>query len=140
MFKKKAKINTGKSLPVGVLLGVGVSVLVTVVGAVFVAWLISSEKTGEGSMNFLPKIIHIVASSLGAWTAAGLVKKQRLQICLFTGLGYYASLLAMAALFFGGSFSGLGITALLIAIGTVTVALIPPKKASAFKKKKHAYR
>ena len=140
MLKKKSQAGAGRSIPAGLGIGILVSIAITILSAAAIAWLVASEKIGEGSMDFLSGVIHVAAAALGAWIASALTKKMRLQVCLLTGLGYYLALLGVTALLFEGQYSGMGVTALLIAVGCVSIALLPTKNASLFKKKKHAYR
>ena len=47
-----------------------------------------------------------------------------MQMCLLTGVCYYLALLAMTALFFGGQYSALGVTALAVLAGSGGAALL----------------
>lgn len=140
MFKQKAHSDRGKSIPVGLAIGIAVSMITMLCCAAAAAWMVSAEKIGEGSMGFITGMIHILSAAAGALTAAILVKRLRLQICLLTGLGYYMILLAVTALMFEGQYRGLGSAGLMITISCAAVALISGKKSASVMKKKHAYR
>ena len=112
------------SMPVGVGVGVGVSTVITLALSGLLAWLILGQTleqsaTGYGSMGIL-----LTASVLGALAAVERVKRRRMVVCLLTGLGYYLVLLSLTALFFGGQYSGMGVTGLLIAGGSFAAGLI----------------
>ncbi len=74
---------------------------------------------GYGAM-----IVLVIASAMGAWTAEGRIQRMRLQVCLLSGLSYFLALLSATALFFGGQYSGIGVTALAILAGSAGVALL----------------
>ena len=71
-------------------------------------------------------IVGLIAGALfadswlgGAWVAWKKIKRLRLQVCLISGGIYYLMLLGMTILFFGGQFCGMGVTALMVACGSI---------------------
>lgn len=127
-------------IPAGVGLGALISLLITLVGAALVSYLIAAEKIGEGTIGFSALIILSVAAAIGAWCAVSVVKRLRLQVSMMSGGSYYLILLALTALFFGGQYEGMGVSALIILAGCALVALIPSKSGKIFRKKKRSYR
>lgn len=123
---------TGKAstIPVGIMLGLGVSMLITVAGAAAAAWLISSEVTAQDSIGYLSAAVLVLSSAAGALAAAGKIKRMRLQMCIAFGVCYYLTLLAMTALFFGGQYEGMGVTAVAVALGCAGGALAGMKAGS----------
>lgn len=117
---------TGKAsnIPMGILLGLSVSILITLVGAAVAAWMISGELTGQETLGYLSAGILLLASAAGSIVAAGRIKRMRVQSGLLSGLSYYLFLLAMTALFFGGQYQGMGVTALMVALGCTSGALV----------------
>jgi len=117
---------TGKasSIPVGLAVGGFVSMLFTIIGAIAAAWLIGNEKLSENKIGYCAMVLLLSASYLGAWTAAEKIKHRRLYICVMSGLLYYVILLAINALFFGGQYNALGVTALLVLAGSICAALL----------------
>ena len=117
---------TGKavSIPVGIAIGCAVSLLITVLGSVMVAKLISDEVLVDTAIGYGAMMIVLLASALGAAISATKTKRLRLQVCLLAGAVYYGALLAVTALFFGGQYQGMGVTALLVLAGTGTVILL----------------
>lgn len=140
MFGKKKRSGTALSIPVGLSVGLLVGLLVTIAGAAFTAWLIASEKIGEGSADYAAMIILGVATALEALTAVYLVKKLRLQVSMLSGVCYYVTLLAMTALFFGGQYQGMGVTAIIILGVCTVIAFLPTKNSQIRGKQKRAYR
>ena len=81
---------------------------------------LKQENIGYGVMLLL-----LTASYAGAALASAKVKRRKGLVCLLTGVGYFALLLAVTALFFGGQYSAVGVTALLILAGSGCAALTP---------------
>ena len=138
-MKLKRK-GTTIGIPAGLGIGALISLLTTLAGAALVSYLVAAEKIGEGTIGVSAMIILAVAAAVGAWCAVCVVKRLRLQVCMMTGACYYLSLLALTALFFGGRYQGMGISALIVLGGCTLVALIPSKNGQFFKKGKRAYR
>ena len=138
MNKKVKGITMG--VPVGLAIGVLISLIITLAGTALASYLLVKEKIGEGTIGFAAILILSIAAIIGALCAVSVVKRLRLQVCLMTGAGYYLSLLALTALFFGGRYQGMGISALIVLGGCALVAFIPTKSGQFFKKKKRAYR
>lgn len=112
---------TGRAaaMPQGLASGVLAAASITIAGAAVTAKLIDSgilswQRSGYGVMVTL-----ILASWLGAVVSAARIKRQRLAVCAMTGLLYFGTLLLTTALFFGGRYSGVGETALLILCGSM---------------------
>ena len=85
MYGKKKVTGTALGIPGGVGLGIVVSLLITLAGAALAAWLIASEKIGEGSIGYAAMVILALASASGALVAVLLTKRLRLQVCMLTG-------------------------------------------------------
>ena len=137
-----AKKVTGRAsaIPVGLAIGALISLVITFAGAATTAQMVAMEKIGEGSIGYAAMLIAAVAAAMGAWGAYSAIKRRRLQICMMSGAFYFGMLLAMTALFFGGRYQGMGVTALMILVGCGIVALFPTKSSGKFKRKKRGYR
>ena len=111
--------------------GLGISLIVslgsTVIGSAIGAWLLNSGRIGEGNIGYITMILLLVSSFLGALVATRLINKKRMLVCLCAGSVYLLSLLGITALFFGGIYSGVGESALVILAGVLSVALIALK-------------
>lgn len=140
MYGKKKVKGAAMSLPAGLGVGLLISLVITVAGAAITAWLIASEKIGEGSSGYAVMLILALAAGLGALGAVYFVKKQRLQVCMLTGVSYYLSLLAMTALFFGGQYQGMGVSAIVVLGICTLIAFLPTKNGQPRGKRKRAYR
>ena len=127
--------GTAVTMPVGIGIGCAISMALTALGAGLTAKLISMEVLRENAIGYGAMIIVLLASIGGAGIAVNKVKKRMLQVVVLVGILYYGMLLAMTALFFGGQYQGMGVTALLILAGCGVVVLIAGKE-----KKTKSYR
>lgn len=133
---------TGKSKPmaVGLTMGTAISLAVTLLGAAVMANLVLSEKLAEEAIGYGAMVILLLASTLGAWISAGLVKRRWMVVCLGAGGCYYLMLLSITALFFGGQYQGMGVTALLVLGGCGAVGLLGLRGDKSGRKKAKKYR
>lgn len=117
---------TGKamSMPGGLAMGGLVSLAVTIVGSVLTANLILREVIEADSVGYCSVAILLLSSVLGARIAVKSIKHRRLYVCALSAAIYYAVLLSITALFFGGQYRGMGVTALVVMAGAGTVALM----------------
>lgn len=131
MVSKRKATGRALSMPAGVAVGVGVSFALTLLGAAVVAWLLSVQRIESAQIGYGSMVTLLVSSALGAVIASGLVKHRHLVVCLASGVGYYAMLLGVTALFFGGQYQGMGVTLLVVlaGCGSVGLMLAKPKKA-----------
>lgn len=116
--------GTAVTMPAGIGIGCGISLCLTVLGSGLTAKLISMEVLRETAIGYGAMIIIILATISGAGIAVNKVKKRILQVSVSVGVCYFTLLLAMTALFFGGKYQGMGVTALLIAGGCGVVILM----------------
>lgn len=121
------------SLPGGLAIGLGVSMSVTVAASLILTKMVLGEMIQMQSIGYGILILLIMAAFLGAVVAQGRVKHRRLLVCILSGLIYYAVLLAVTALFFGGQYTGVGVTGLLILAGSSAAALLATGKGSGSK-------
>ena len=140
MFGNKKRSGTALSIPTGLGVGLLIGLSVTIAGAALTAWLIATEKIGEGSAGYAAMVILALSAGLGALTAVYLIKKQRLQVSMLSGVCYYLALLAMTALFFGGQYQGMGVSAIIVLAVCVVIAFLPLKNSQARGKRKKVYR
>ncbi len=140
MYGKKKVTGTAMGIPGGLGLGILVCLLITLMGAALTAWLVTSERIGEGTTGYAAMVILALSSAVGSLVAVHFVKRLRLQVCMLTGGLYYLTLLAMTALLFGGQYQGMGISAIIILAGCAIVAFLPSKNGRVGLKRKKAYR
>lgn len=127
------------SVPAGLVLAVGTAMAVTGVGAAAAAWMILQGFLAETAAGYCAMTILLLSSVIGSTVAAGAIQRLRAQMCLAAGGGYYLCLMAVTALFFGGRYHGMGVTALMVFCGTASVILLTPgskNKAGCRRRKK----
>ena len=133
--------GTGRamSVPGGIAAGTGVSLCATMVLSLVVAWLVErgilrQENVGYGVMGVL-----LLASMWGSAVAKGKVERKKNVVCMATGCCYFLCLLGMTAAVFGGQYSAVGVTGLLILGGSVVVALMGSGVRRRGKWRRHTY-
>ena len=124
MVANKKVTGRASSMPVGLAVGGGLSLILTILLAIITAKLIDMGTMREERVGYAALGILLLSSGLGAAVAAAKIKRRRLVVCAAAGAVYYGLLLGMTALFFGGQYSGMGVTALAIAGGTGTVCIV----------------
>lgn len=130
---------TGKtmSMPAGLAVGGLTSLGVTLGMGMALAWLIHKERMGMENVGYGIMVLLLAASFLGAEVAYCQIRRQRMLVCGLSGVVYMAILLSMAALFFGGQYSGVGVTALVILAGCGTAGLLGLRQGRGGSSRKH---
>ena len=135
---------TGKaaSLPLGLAVGALVSILTTILICAVSAHLISTEAIAEEQIGYCSIAALICSTILGAVTAVRKIKHKRLVVCILSGAVYYLILLSVTALFFGGQYQGMGVTLIVILLGSLAALLITGRegKGRTPSKRKKIYR
>ena len=118
--------NRGRAmpLPMGAALGALYGFLWTLIGSGILSWMFHKEWVEMESVGYGSMVILLTASILAGLTGYRKVKRRRLLTCISSGMGYLLMLLALTALFFGGQYSGVGVTALLILGGSAAAVFI----------------
>lgn len=102
------------SMPAGLALGGLISLLVTVLGSAGIAALVNGETIQETQIGYGIMIVVMMASFLGAFTAATKIRRRRLLVCGLSATVYFGILMAVTAVFFGGQYEAVGVTLLLV--------------------------
>ena len=123
MRKHQRVTGRAASVPGGMAAGGVTSLMSTVTLAAVLAKLVSvgildQEKIGYGIM-----VLLMTASFLGATVAQWRIQRRRSLMCMISGGIYFLMLLSITALFFGGQYTGIGATALMVLAGTGIAAL-----------------
>lgn len=112
------------SVPGGLLLAAAVSLLLTLMLSGFIAVLLDLEKITWSQAGYLIMGMLFAVSFTGGKCASAAIRRQRAMVCLMAGLVYWGMLLCITALFFGGNFDAVWVTAGVIMAGSGTAALI----------------
>lgn len=124
MIATKKPTGRASSMGAGLAIGGLSGLIITLFGSAILAKLIDANVFSESSIGYGIMVILLLASFLGSLLAYGKIGRQRLLVCMTTGLIQFLLLLSMTALFFGGQYSGVGVTALLILCGSALAAFL----------------
>lgn len=112
------------AMPLGIMFGVINSIWITCLLAAILTWLTIEGKISNRALGYCIMGSVLFTSIFGAIVSAKAVKRRRQLVCWLTGIVYYLILLATTGLFFGGQYQGLGVSFLMINIGSLTVGTI----------------
>ena len=104
-------------------MGAGSALLCSLAGSAILAYLIQKESVAYDAMGYGIMMILLGSSLAGSYLAWRKIKHRRAAVCLATGGTFFLMLLSITALFFGGQFEAVGVTALLIFSGSASVIL-----------------
>ncbi len=117
---------TGKafSMPLGLLTGSCVSMGITLSASALLAKLIDTEVMEWDNVGYGIMIMILLASFLGAFISYRKIRRQRMLVCGASGAVYLGILLSITAVFFGGQYEAVGVTAALVLAGSLTAGLL----------------
>lgn len=124
MTVNRKPTGRASAMPAGLAIGGLSSLVLTLLGASILAKLVEAEMMKESSIGYGVMIMLLLASYLGAMMSFWRIKRQRMVVCLASGAIYFVILLGITALFFGGQYSAVGVTALLVFCGSGVAALL----------------
>lgn len=130
------------SIPAGLAAGAAVSILVTAVICLLGGWMIGSEIISQEQIGYCAIAALLVSAIMGSNTAWKKIRRKRLIVSLASGGIYYLILVAITIALFDGGFQGLGVTLVVILIGTVLPILLRngEGKSKTGKRRKKIYR
>lgn len=140
MTVNKKVTGTASSMAGGLALGAAISLGVTLIGAWISAFLIAKETLAESSIGYCAMVIIFLGALVGSSVAIGRIKTRRGYVCAASGAIYYGLLLSMTALFFGGQYTGMGVTALIVLAACGTVLLMGLKQGRGAASRRHKIR
>ena len=127
MMRNHKVTGRALSMPAGFAIATSISLGVMLMLSAFLAKLISSEKLEWEKVGYGIAIMLLVTSMIGTKTACSIIKRRRLLTCALAGILYWVTLLIISALFFGGQFSGIGTTGILILCGSAVICMLEMK-------------
>lgn len=128
---RKFNRQTGKarSVPAGMAIGGTASMMTTFLLSAVIAHALNSERITWEQAGYWIMFLLFISSFIGSKSAAAAIKRQRIIVSVMAGVLYWGILLCITALFFGGNFDAVGVTAGIILAGCGTAALITlPKR------------
>lgn len=116
---------TGRALsaPAAFTIGVCSSIGITLLQSAILAKLISLEKLEWEKIGYGIIVILLIASAIGAKVTCLVLKRRKILCCFLSGVLYWLGLLIIAALFYGGQYSGMGVSGAIILCGCAVVCL-----------------
>lgn len=114
----KKKTGRASSMCRGLAFGGCVSLVMTIVGSAALAKMIETEMIQQNSIGYGVMVLLVAASFLGAAVALNKIKRRKVLVCVSSGGIYMGILLCITALFFGGQYSAVGVTAIMVLCGT----------------------
>ncbi len=124
MGYKQKHMMKGSSMPVIVGVGLIVGWIITIVLTLAMATIISSGNDKEYLIGTSSIIAVILSSVVSAILVSKRTEHNKMIFALISGLVYFISLLCVNALFYDGTFTGVGYYALLILGASISVGLI----------------
>ena len=137
------KFKTGKSIsvPAGLSLSLTGNVIITAITTTILAKLLNNMMITWEETGYWIMVMLLIASFVGSKLAIITIKSQRYLIGLMSGVLFWAFLLCITALFFGGQYCSIPETGVLILSGSITAALVRfPKKRIYGKNSYRSYR
>ena len=125
------QIFNNKAIAAAALIGGALGVLFSILCALLLTWLISSERLGQGGVDTGSLVILLVGSAAASVVSTLLFREKRLLVCVLSAVCFALIMLAMTAVFFGGQYSGLLPSGLVILAGSGCVCIlgaVPQKK------------
>lgn len=111
-------------MPAGLVFGAAVSLGITLISAAILAKLVDMERLAWENIGYGIMILLLLASFFGSMAAYAKIKRQRMLVCAVSGVIYFGMLLSITALFFGGQYDSIGVTAGLVLAGSIAAGLL----------------
>ena len=126
------------SMPASFAIGVCISLGLTLMLSAILAKLISTEKVEWERVGYWIMAILLTASAIGTKATCLMAKRRKAICCLFAGALYWLGLLIIAALFYGGQYTGIGVSGIIILCGCTAVCLLELKNDRSSRVTKHS--
>lgn len=138
MVANRKPTGRAVSMPVGLGLGAVFSLVWTLLGCILVGKLIHAEIMPENAIGYGAGGILLTGSFLSSLLAYHKIKRQRAMVCMIAGGIYFLCLLGITALFFGGQYQAVGVSAGLILSGSGAAVLLGLNHGG--RKQQHRYK
>lgn len=119
MTANRKPTGTAVGIPTGMIVGTLSAIIMTLAGVLATAKMVDMQRLEWDKVGYGVMATLLIASWTGAMISAGMIKRRRMTACLLTGGCYLTTLLIITGLFFGGQYSGVGETGLLILCGSM---------------------
>ena len=139
MVANRKVTGRASSVPAGLAAGVITAMGITLLTSLLVAYLVSGEFIEQDKIGYGAIAVLLLSSGIGARLAITKIKKMPIQIAALCGLLFYIVLLLMTALFFGGQFDGMGVTLVVVLLGSGAGGIMTSGKPKRQKRKYHKF-
>ena len=124
MIINRKATGRASSMPIGVLAGGACALAGTMLTSAVLAKLVDMEIIPQDKIGYGIMVLLLLCAFLGANEACRRVKRQYLIVSAISAGFYYSMLLSVTALFFGGQYSGMGVTAVLVLCGSLLAVFL----------------
>lgn len=136
MVTNRKPTGRAATIPIGLLTG-GVTALASTLALTAVlAKLMDGEILPEENIGYGVMILLLISAFLGSCMACKRVQRRYLLTAALTGIVYVGVLLSITALFFGGQYSAVGVTVLLVFCGSLLAAMLFSRNGKGRKSRK----
>ncbi len=115
MVRNHKVTGTATPMALGLAIGVGTALLILGISAMVITWLALGERMPVSAIGYGVMVAHLLAVCIGGVIASNAIKHRKVFVCLIVGCVYFLCLIGCTAMFFGGQYQGMGVTALVIA-------------------------
>lgn len=136
MVINRKPTGRASSMPMGILIGGICALAGTLVLSAALAKLVDMEIIPQDKIGYGIMALLLLCAFFGANAACGRIKRQYLIVCAISAVVYFATLICITALFFGGQYSGVGVTAILVLCGSLLAAFARSGKGEGRKRRK----
>ena len=136
MVINRKPTGRASSMPAGLIVGALCGLVGTLLFSAILAKLVDSEIIPQDKVGYGIMVLLLICAFLGANEACRRIKRQYLIVCAISAGVYFLILLSITALFFGGQYSGIGVTAILILCGSILAAFTRSRKGEGRKRRK----
>lgn len=137
MTIRKPQNGRATSMARGLMMGLAINFIITLAAVAILAKMIDREVLPWQTVGYAIIPTLILGSFAGAYTACQKIKHQKLVVSMLSGLLYWIALMAVTALFYGGKYESVAVTAALIMVGCFAAFLLTAPKTARTKYRKH---
>lgn len=139
MTSNRKPTGRASSFPAGLAWGTAAALILTGAGAAVTAVLVDREILQWEQIGYAVMLILLLSSWTAGMVTSGKIRQKRPSACLGAGGVYFVMLLAITGLFFGGQYSGVAETGLLVFCGSMLGLFLGYPGKNGRKRQKNGY-
>lgn len=137
MVVNRKVTGRASSVPAGLVTGALTALAITLITSYLAAFMVSRELLDRDMFGYCAIAMLILASFVGSKVAVAKIKKMPLRMAAASGLVLYVLLLSITALFFDGQYDAMGVTLVVVLIGSEAGGMLASGKPKRRKQKYH---